>query len=75
MLGCRDVEQFAGFLTVRLVIEKTGSVKSTTVLPPVEKTRTAECVKHALRGLSFPKFRGTWMPQIEWNYPFWFPEK
>ena len=75
VLGCRDVEQFAGFLTVRLVIDKSGSVKSTTVLPPVEKTRTAECVKHALHGLSFPKFRGTWMPQIEWSYPFWFPEK
>ncbi|MDB4971415.1 MAG: hypothetical protein JWN44_7104 [Myxococcales bacterium] len=75
VMGCRDVEQFTGFLTVRLVIEKSGSLKSASVLPPVDKTRTAECVRHALRGLSFPKFRGTWVPQIEWSYPFWFSEK
>jgi hypothetical protein len=75
VMACRDVEQYTGFLTVRLVIEKSGSLKSASVLPPVEKTRTADCVKHALRGLSFPKFRGTYIPQIEWSYPFWFAEK
>jgi hypothetical protein len=70
VLACRDVEQFSGFLTVKLTIEKTGALKSVAVQPPVDKTRTADCVKHALRGLSFPRFRGTWVPQIEWTYPF-----
>lgn len=72
VLQCRDVEQFAGFLTVKLTIERNGSVKSIAVEPPVDKTRTADCVKHALHGLSFPRFRGTYIPQIEWSYPFVF---
>ncbi|HEY1584823.1 MAG TPA: hypothetical protein VGH63_03990 [Polyangia bacterium] len=71
---CRDVEQFAGFLTVKLTIEKNGSVRSIQVQPPVDKTRTADCVKHALHGLSFPRFRGTYIPEIEWSYPFLFAE-
>lgn len=74
VLQCRDAEQFSGFLTVKLTIEKNGAVRSTVVLPPVDKTRTADCVKHALRGLSFPRFRGTWVPEIEWSYPFLFAE-
>jgi hypothetical protein len=74
VLQCREVEQFTGFLTVKLTIEKNGSVRSTSVQPPVDKTRTADCVKHALHGISFPHFRGTWMPEIEWSYPFLFAE-
>jgi hypothetical protein len=74
VLACRDVEQYAGFLTVKLTIDKSGNVKSAQVQPPVDKTKTAECVKHALHGLSFPRFRGTYVPQIEWSYPFMFGE-
>ena len=74
VLACKDVEQYVGFVTVKLVIEKNGSVKSTSVLPPVDKTRTADCVKHALHGIAFPHFRGTYVPQIEWSYPFLFGE-
>lgn len=72
VLQCRSVEQFSGFVTVKLTIERNGSVRSVAVQPPVDKTPTADCVKHALRGLSFPHFRGTYMPQIEWTYPFLF---
>ena len=71
---CAGVEQFSGFLTVKLTIEKNGSVRSIQVQPPVDKTRTADCVKHALHGLSFPRFRGTYIPEIEWSYPFLFAE-
>jgi hypothetical protein len=74
VLACRDVEQYTGFLMVKLTIERNGSVRSTSVQPPVDKTRTADCVKHALHGLSFPRFRGTYVPQIEWTYPFLFAE-
>ena len=77
VLACKDVEQYTGLVTVRLVIEKNGSVKSAQVqappgTTPVDRTRTLDCVKHALRGLSFPRFRGTYLPQIEWSYPFLF---
>ena len=72
VLQCRSVEQFSGFVSVRLTIERNGSVRSIVVLPPVDKTLTADCVKHALHGLSFPRFRGTYVPQIEWTYPFLF---
>jgi hypothetical protein len=74
VMQCREAEQFIGFLTVKLTIERNGSVRSTTVQPPFDKTRTAECVKHALHGLSFPRFRGTYIPQIEWSYPFYFAD-
>lgn len=74
VLACRDVEQYTGFLMVKLTIERNGSVRSTSVQPPVDKTQTADCVKHALHGLSFPRFRGTYVPQIEWTYPFLFAE-
>jgi hypothetical protein len=72
VMQCHDLEQFTGTLTVRLVVAKNGSVQSTTVLPPGEKTRTADCVKKALHTLSFPRFRGTFIPTIEWTYPFVF---
>lgn len=74
VLACRDVEQYSGFLTVKLAIGKSGNLQSASVLPPVDKTRTAECVKHALHHLSFPRFRGTLVPSIEWSYPFLFKE-
>jgi hypothetical protein len=72
VMQCRDVEQFTGMLKVRMVIAKTGNLQSMTVLPPAEKTRTAECVKKALRNVTFPRFRGTLIPTIEWTYPFLF---
>jgi hypothetical protein len=74
VLACREVEQFTGFLTVKMVIGKSGNVQSASVLPPVDKTRTADCVKHALHHLSFPRFRGTTVPSIEWSYPFLFKD-
>jgi outer membrane biosynthesis protein TonB len=72
VLQCKDVEQFTGTMMVRLVVGKNGGVQSLTVLSPGEKTKTADCVKHALRSLSFPHFRGTYIPTIEWTYPFLF---
>jgi hypothetical protein len=74
VLACKDVEHYTGFVTVKLTIERNGSVRSTSVQPPVDKTPTADCVKHALHGLSFPHFRGTYIPQIEWTYPFLFAD-
>jgi hypothetical protein len=74
VLACRSVEQYNGILTVKLVIEKNGGVKSATVQPPVDHSRTADCVRRALHGLSFPRYRGTFVPQTEWTYPFRFGE-
>jgi hypothetical protein len=74
VMHCREVEQFSGLLTVKLVIARAGGVQAATIEPPLDKTRTAECVRHALRGLSFPRFRGTYLPTIEWTYPFLFKD-
>jgi hypothetical protein len=74
VLACRDVEQYSGILTVKMTIAKSGNLQSVSVMPPVDKTRTAECVKRALHHLSFPRFRGTVMPTIEWSYPFLFKD-
>jgi hypothetical protein len=74
VMHCREVEQFVGLMTVKLVIARNGSVQAALVQPPLEHTRTAECVRHALHGLSFPRFRGTYLPTIEWTYPFLFKE-
>ena len=38
----RDVEQLNGFVVVKLVIDKTGNLKSAAVQPPHDHTRTAE---------------------------------
>lgn len=72
VMACHDVEQLTGFLTVKMVIARSGNLQSVSVLPPLDKTKTADCVKHALHGLTFPRFRGTYLPTIEWTYPFLF---
>ena len=74
VMQCHDVEQFSGLMTVKLIIARSGNVQSATVQPPLAETRTADCVKKALHGLSFPRFRGTYLPTIEWSYPFLFKD-
>jgi hypothetical protein len=77
VMQCHSVEQFSGLMSVKLVIARAGTLQSMTVLPPLEQTRTAECVRRALRGLTFPRFRGTYLPApstIEWTYPFIFKD-
>lgn len=77
VMQCREVEQYSGFLTVKMTIGKSGNLQAVSVMPPVDKTRTADCVKKALRHISFPRFRGTLLPApgtIEWSYPFLFKD-
>jgi hypothetical protein len=77
VLQCRDVEQFSGLMTVKLQIARSGNLQSAIIEPPLQTTKTADCVKKALRSLSFPRFRGTYLPPpgtIEWTYPFLFKE-
>jgi hypothetical protein len=49
-----------------------GTVAPAGLLPMVPGPKMTECVKRALRGLSFPRFRGTYLQTIEWTYPFLF---
>jgi hypothetical protein len=74
---CRERDQFNGLLTVTMVIKNNGNVQSATVQPPLDQSETARCVTKMLKGASFPRFRGTYLPTIEWTYPFLFrePEK
>jgi hypothetical protein len=75
VLQCHDVEQLTGVVTVKLTIARNGSLQAVSVLPPTTETRTGECVKKALRGLVFPRFRGTYVPTIDWTYQFLFEER
>lgn len=69
---CRELEQFVGYIKVRLVIARSGNVQSVHVVEPPERTRTTECVAKAVRTASFPRFRGTLIPTVELTYPFLF---
>jgi hypothetical protein len=69
---CRGRDQFTGWLHVTMVIAKNGSVQSATVPPPLDQSETARCVCKTLRAMSFPRFVGTYLPTIEWTYPFLF---
>jgi hypothetical protein len=69
---CRQLEQFVGLVQVRVVIERSGGVKSAQTLPPLDETQTGQCVAKAVRYAAFPRFRGTLTPTIELIYPFYF---
>src|SRR5690348_14124601 len=61
---CRGLEAFVGTITVKLTIAKTGSVQSVSLVSPLLRTATTDCVTKAARGASFPRFRGTLLPTI-----------
>jgi hypothetical protein len=68
-----DEPPFAGTLTVRVTIAKSGNVQSVAVLPPADTSATGACVaKQIRREAAFPAFRGTLLPTIELTYPFLF---
>jgi hypothetical protein len=70
--SCRSLEQFMGLATVEVVIAKTGLVQSATMVPPLDKTRTGDCVARAVRTAVFPRFRGFLFPTLALTYPFYF---
>jgi outer membrane biosynthesis protein TonB len=72
VMACRDLEQFSGYLTVKLVVGRSGGVQSVHVVSPPARSETGDCVVKALRRLSFPRFRGSVAPTVEWTYPFLF---
>lgn len=72
VMACQRVEQVSGLVKVKMEIARSGRLQSAVVLPPFDKSRTADCVKHALRGLGFPRFLDSATPTIEWTYPFLF---
>ena len=70
--SCQSLEQLAGIVQVRLVIDRSGNVKSAHALEPLDQTQTGQCVAREVRHASFPRFRGTLTPTIELIYPFYF---
>jgi hypothetical protein len=69
---CQTLEQFAGIVQVRVVIDRSGNVKNAHALEPLDQTQTGLCVAKEVRHASFPRFRGTLTPTIELIYPFYF---
>ena len=70
---CRGLEAFVGTITVKLTIAKSGNVQSVSLVSPLLRTATTDCVTKAAHNASFPRFRGTLLPTIELTYPFLFP--
>jgi hypothetical protein len=69
---CQALEQFAGTVQVRVVIDRSGSVKSAQAVEPLDETQTGQCVAREVKHATFPRFRGTLTPTIELVYPFYF---
>jgi hypothetical protein len=69
---CGKLEQFVGTVQVHLVIDRGGGVRSAKAMPPVDETRTGQCVAQEVRHASFARFRGDLTPTIELIYPFYF---
>jgi len=76
VLHCRGLNAWGGYageLSVRMTIASSGALSQAVILGvPPEETHTAlaDCVLHAIHGISFPRFRGALHPTMEWTYPF-----
>jgi hypothetical protein len=70
--ACQSLEQLAGIVQVRVVIDRSGNVKSAHAVEPLDETQTGQCVAREVKHASFPRFRGTLTPTIELVYPFYF---
>jgi hypothetical protein len=64
---CAAEFESAGTATVKMVVGQNGAVQAMTLLPPFDKTPTGYCIKTALKGLTFPKFKGE---RMIITYPF-----
>jgi hypothetical protein len=69
---CQSLEQFIGTVQVRVIIERSGNVKSANALPPLDQTQTGQCIVKEVKHASFPRFRGTLTPSVELIYPVYF---
>jgi hypothetical protein len=70
--ACQALEQLAGIVQVRVVIDRSGSVKSAHALEPLDETQTGQCVAREVKHAVFPPFRGTLTPTVELVFPFYF---
>jgi hypothetical protein len=64
---CYTEFEMSGTLMVRLTVGKDGAIETVAILPPFDKTPTGYCMRTALKGTVFPRFRG---PRMIVKYPF-----
>ncbi len=64
---CYAEFEVSGTATVKLVVDRDGSIETMNVLAPFDKTPTGYCISTALKGTSFPHFRGD---KMIITYPF-----
>ena len=64
---CYAEFDISGTATVKLVVEPDGSVSDVALQPPFDKTPTGYCVRTAIKGVAFPRFRGE---KMHITYPF-----
>ena len=64
---CYSEFEVSGTATVKLVVERDGTIEIVNILPPFDKTPTGYCISTALKGTTFPRFRGE---KMIITYPF-----
>jgi hypothetical protein len=67
VLDCGSEFEQTGTATVKLVVEHDGSMEIAGISAPIDKTPAGYCIRTALKGTVFPRFRGE---KMIISYPF-----
>jgi len=76
VLHCRGLNAWGGYageLSVHMTITASGGLGGASIVGvPSDEAHTplGDCVLRAIRGIYFPRFRGSVRPAMEWTYPF-----
>jgi hypothetical protein len=67
---CYSEFEVAGTAIVQMVVERDGKISQSSLQAPFDKTPTGYCIKAALQGITFPRFKGE---KMVIKYPFQLP--
>jgi hypothetical protein len=67
---CYAEFEVAGTANVKLVVKQDGTIESISLTAPFDKTPSGYCIRTAIKGSVFPKFRGE---KMNIDYPFQLP--
>ena len=64
---CYAEFEVAGTATVKMTVSREGNIETLNLMPPFDKTPTGYCIRTALKGITFPRFKGE---KMIITYPF-----
>jgi len=64
---CYTEFEVAGTANVKMVVDREGKIEKLDLSPPFDKTPTGYCIRTALKGITFPRFKGE---KMIITYPF-----